>query len=265
MPDVSSSMNLRNVLFGAAFFTASAAAAEQIPFRDMPLEYRVCPDVTQKVDLEEGKVIKKSSSQFCYAEPHANSVMLFPRTNVQVFYEEEGKQKKDAWSGPNGYTKNARQLLITYDLNSANNETPVNYEIWFITSPEADGRGLYDRVGNELLFLTETKKEKKMKNDFRWYHGMAYVGVESKEENVWKDNGILMEVEGLMNHLRGKVSRAANKLKQYRITFEQNPFRPEREKDQNPQILNDEEVWNIAERTERIYEHAKYKEQERKK
>ena len=243
-------MSLKKVLLGAALLTTTAAAAEQVAFRDMSLEYRVCPDLTQSIDGGDERTITKRASQFCYFEPHAESAMFFPRTNVQVFYEEEGWQKKDEWSGPNGYTKSIRQLLITYDVG------PVNYEIWFATSPQADGRGLYDREGNELLYLTKTENEKKIKNDFRWYHGMAYVGVESKEKNAWKDNGILMKVEHLMVHLRGKVSRAANRLKQYRLTFE-----PTVEKTRSPEILNDEEIWRIAEKTERIYEHAKYKEQ----
>src|SRR3989338_8445372 len=241
-------MNIRNLLFGAALFTATAAAAEEVPFRDMPLEQRVCPDVTQNDDLGAGKVIKKSSSQFCYSEPHADSVMLFPRTNVDVFYGEEGTQKKDAWSGPNGYTKIVRQLLVRYDVSS------TNYEIWFITSPHADGKGFYDRVGSEVLYLTRIEDKMRMKNDFTYYHGEMGSFVSGKEENVWEENGILEKVESLMSYLQEKTYRAANRLKKYRLTFE-----PAREKKGSPEILSDEEIWKIAERTERIYERAKYK------
>ena len=250
MSDASSHMNIRNLLFGAALFTATAAAAEEVPFRDMPLEQRVCPDVTQNDDLGAGKVIKKSSSQFCYSEPHADSVMLFPRTNVQVFYEEEGTQKKDAWSGPNGYTKIVRQLLVRYDLGS------TNYEIEFITSPHADGKGLYDREGSELLYLTRIEDGKRMKNDFTYHHGQIGSYVSGKEENVWKENGIIEKVKSLMAYLQEKTYQAAKRLKQYRLTFE-----PATEKDESPQILSDEEIWKITERTEKIYKHAKYKDQ----
>lgn len=245
---------------------ASGALAEDFSIRNLPLEERVCPDVTRDIILDDGRRITRNSSLFCYSETHKESDALGGRTDVDVFYEEEGVLRKDAWSGPQGYTKIARQLLIRYD------KAGVNYEVWFITSPNADGRGFYDREGGELLFLTRTEPEARMTNDFVWLKGLFYNTIIAKEENRWEEGTHLhARVENVMTIMRKKTYHAAKTLREYRMVDDEKDDdeqgkkeyirkKENNQKKESPIIISDEEIADIARRTERLYEIAKYKE-----
>ncbi len=249
---------------GAAVLAVAASRAEQqkeIPFADRPLEYRACPPDSEykPTELAKGKVVVAIPSRFCYEEPARHFV--YEETNdtaaitARVYYTEEGKVKRDAWSTRNGYHSIARQFIIIYKKES------VIYELWFRSNPHADGRGLGDREGAEVMVFTreETGRQKddgvdgihdKERNEYVWAHS-EYWGIHGEEENSWQSETLDHAVAKIMRFMRRRGYHAHQALREYSVEYN-----PERSQNPDPIVFTDNELRTLYAWTEKLYEKA---------
>ncbi len=274
-------MTLSSIVAGAFLVIAPSYAEEpekEIAFADRPIEYRACPpesEYNKPTELANGKVVTSIPSRFCYEEPLNGVIYKLKKgeeefTRAKVYYTEEGTVKRDAWSNRNGYPSMTRQFIIEYgedNVESIFEGMSRTDEIWFISNPSADGRGLTDRVGGERIYFTRKEENQirahdensavtiiineAQKNKYTWFHGEVYEGVSGSEENIWQSDALIPIVTKIMRFMRRQGYQAHNALKEYSIDYE-----PERIPNPDPILLTDKELIQLHKLTKKLYEKA---------
>lgn len=214
--------------------------------KDTPrLEDSVCPATVELVKLSEGRNIVFRPLLFCYQESQPEDFLTKYgyMMNVKAYYTVTGTVVRDSWSGKGGYPQLLRQIIVSYDMNDN------HYAIRFITDPKADGRGLADRPGEEVIDIHVTYPDGKIeKNGFIWMHmGGGFIFTHGNNTTMkakaYSQNTFDRPAAKIMRFLRRKTSNAHGQLKLYYIKY-----MPEKEPNNKSVIFVQEDIEKLHKR-----------------